>query len=146
MSLNYPPAAAKRSNLPIYFALVLLALLAVVTVIVVVNNDGGTSSQNAAGSSAAAAKSPQAVVKGFMKAAESGDSEAAKEFVDPSLYDSMSDTSGLAEGQTYEVGEAKIDGDSATVPVTTTAASTSVTLTFTLSKSSGDWLITSVGL
>lgn len=143
MTTPYPPQPKQQSNTAVYIALALLAVLAAVTVVVVLSkgDSSGGSDQPVA------ERGPRDTVVGFMKAAETGDAESAKKYVDPSLHDTMTDTSGIPEDQTYEVGDEEIDGDSATVPVsTTTGDGVTANIDFKLSKSSGEWLITDMAL
>ena len=153
------PPAKKKTGLILGIVGGVVVLGVIVTVLLLVLGGGnGPSSDD-----------PAETVQSFLDAGKDRDCDAVKELVTgeaKTLLDAQDCDDAEAQAQaealgfdpddiTYEVGEASIDGDRATVPVTTTfdgdlpegvpAEALSQTIDYELAKVDGSWLISSFG-
>ena len=149
------PAAAASTGGPnkplllgIVGGLVGLGVLVVLLVLVLGGGDGASSDD------------PAETVSAFYDAARDGDCEAALDLlsdngkrtfgVEEDDCESVDPSSDFGDEVTFDIGEAQVDGDDATVPVTVGDASSGmgpseITLDIELVKTDGVWLIDGFG-
>lgn len=145
------PPPGKGKGLWIALGVVgVIALVGVIVGLVLVLNDGDDDSDKGSDdrSSAASGAAPDEVVEDLIDAAEKGDCDQAKTYLagDATATDPCSTPEFRllsTEEVDAEVGDADIDGDTATVPVTFASEAGSTDYEFALEQVDGAWRVTS---